>query len=61
MCWCNPSVRTPHCGGINCYPKTDTQVAHELSERIELIADVLASITERLDWLEDRLDRVHEI
>lgn len=20
MCWCNPSLRTPCCGSINCYP-----------------------------------------
>ena len=20
MCWCNPSIRTPNCGGPTCYP-----------------------------------------
>jgi len=24
MCYCNPSIRTPNCGGVNCYPKQDT-------------------------------------
>ncbi len=24
MCWCNPSLRTPCCGGINCHPPTTT-------------------------------------
>lgn len=33
MCWCNPSIRTPNCGGIACYPPEGT-VVHDLRQRI---------------------------
>jgi len=23
MCWCNPNIRTPCCGGISCHPKEE--------------------------------------
>lgn len=23
MCWCQPSLRTPCCGGINCHPSSE--------------------------------------
>lgn len=39
MCWCNPSLRTPCCGGISCHPcssnisnNTKLNVSEPLSE-----------------------------
>lgn len=29
MCYCNPSLRTPCCGGVNCHPNTYTQPYRE--------------------------------
>lgn len=25
MCWCTPSIRTPHCGKIDCVPPQETR------------------------------------
>ncbi len=34
MCWCNPSVRTPCCGGISCHPpKTEVPKMYTLEEQ----------------------------
>lgn len=24
MCWCNPNIRTPHCGKVTCVPSDTT-------------------------------------
>ena len=28
MCWCNPELRTPCCGGMNCVPPKDSNISN---------------------------------
>lgn len=46
MCWCNPSLRTPCCGGITCHPSssniansTKLKVSEPLGEDVLTLVD----------------------
>lgn len=64
MCWCDPSKRTPNCGQPSCNNKMSQDVLDRLlhlSELLDSLNRIVMMIDDRLDALEDRLDRVHEI
>ena len=33
MCWCNPNIRTPYCGSLNCVPSNTSVITnHPISK-----------------------------
>jgi hypothetical protein len=39
MCWCNPSIRTPCCGKLECIPTVNSQPQKLLDLRVKALAD----------------------
>ena len=33
MCWCNPNIRTPYCGSLNCVPPNPSVITNQTIQK----------------------------
>lgn len=61
MCWCNPKLRTPCCGGVDCKPRFQSLMEWQPKEHFEIDPVTQVSCTRKPTYDEVRLILEHEI